>query len=51
MLLQRRDSVSGVSIDEEMTDLVRFQKAYQASARIITTVDQMLDTVLNMKSS
>lgn len=49
MLSQRRDSVSGVSIDEEMSDLIRFQKAYVASAKIVTTVDEMLDTVLNMK--
>lgn len=49
MLLRQRDSVSGVSLDEEMTALVRFQKAFEASARIITTVDEMLDTILNMK--
>jgi flagellar hook-associated protein 1 FlgK len=49
MLLKQRDSVSGVSIDEEMTNLITFQKAYQASARIVTTVDDMLDTVINMK--
>lgn len=48
MLLQRRDSVSGVSLDEEMTDLVKFQKAFEASARLITTVDEMLETVINM---
>ena len=49
MLTRQRDSLMGVSIDEEMTDLVKFQKAYQASARIITTIDEMLDTVLNLK--
>ncbi|NGO39394.1 flagellar hook-associated protein FlgK [Limisphaera ngatamarikiensis] len=49
-LLQRqRESVSGVSLDEEMTDLIRFQKAYQASARFITTIDELLDTVLALK--
>ena len=48
-LLQRqRDSISGVSLDEEMTELMKFQKAYPASARLITTVDEMLDTVINM---
>ena len=48
-LLQRqRDSISGVSLDEEMTELMKFKKAYQASARLITTVDEMLDTVINM---
>jgi flagellar hook-associated protein 1 len=49
MLQQQRSSVSGVSIDEEMTDLLKYQKAFQASARIVTTVDQMLDEVINMK--
>ncbi len=48
-LLKQRDSVSGVSIDEEMTNLITYQKAYQASAKIVTTVDEMLDTVINMK--
>lgn len=49
MLLRQRDSVSGVSLDEEMTDLVKFQKAFQASAHLITTIDEMLDTVLSLK--
>ncbi|HAM71289.1 MAG TPA: flagellar hook-associated protein FlgK, partial [Verrucomicrobiales bacterium] len=49
MLLQQRDSLMGVSIDEEMTDMSKFQKAYAASARVITTVDDMLDIVLSMK--
>lgn len=49
MLLNRRDSVSGVSMEEEMSNLIGFQKAYQAAARIVTTVDQMLDELLNMK--
>jgi flagellar hook-associated protein 1 len=48
-LLKQRDSVSGVSIDEEMTDLVKYQKAFEASAHLITVVDSMLDTVLNLK--
>jgi flagellar hook-associated protein 1 FlgK len=48
MLTQQRDSVSGVSLDEEMSDLVRFQQAYAASARIVTTVDTMLDTLIKM---
>lgn len=49
MLLRQRDAISGVSLDEEMTDLTRYQKAFAASARLISTVDEMLDTVLNMK--
>jgi flagellar hook-associated protein 1 FlgK len=49
LLLQQRASVSGVSIDEEMTNLMIYQRAYQASAKIVTTVDTMIETVLNMK--
>jgi flagellar hook-associated protein 1 FlgK len=49
MLLQQRSSISGVSLDEEMADLTKFQKAFAASARLITTVDEMLDTIVNMK--
>jgi flagellar hook-associated protein 1 len=43
----RRDSVSGVSLDEEMTGLIRFQRAYQAAARAMSTTDEMLDTLIN----
>src|SRR5262249_54885556 len=41
----RRQSTSGVSMDEEMTNMVRFQRAYQASARAMSTMDEMLDTL------
>ena len=43
----RRQSVAGVSLDEEMTNLIRFQRGYQASARTMTTLDDMLDTLIN----
>jgi flagellar hook-associated protein 1 FlgK len=43
----RRQSTSGVSMDEEMTNLVRYQRGYQASARTMSTMDQMLDTLIN----
>lgn len=43
----RRESVSGVSIDEEMINLVRFQQAYNASARVVTSIDEMLDRIIN----
>jgi flagellar hook-associated protein 1 len=46
-LKDRRESVSGVSLDEEMTNLIRFQRAYQASARAMNTTDDMLDTLIN----
>ncbi len=44
----KQESVSGVSIDEEMTNLIRFQQAYSASARIISQVDELLDTIIRM---
>jgi flagellar hook-associated protein 1 FlgK len=46
-LTTRRESVSGVSLDEEATDMIRFQRAYQAAARVITIVDETLDTLIN----
>ncbi len=42
-----RLSESGVSLDEEMTNMVKFQQAYNASARMITTLDAILDTTVN----
>ncbi len=44
-----RESISGVSLDEEATKMIEFQKAFDASARLITTADEMMDTVLNLK--
>jgi flagellar hook-associated protein 1 FlgK len=44
-----RESVSGVSLDEETTKLIEYQKAFDASARLIKTADEMFDTVLNLK--
>lgn len=46
-LRTQRDAISGVSMDEEVTDLMRFQRAYQASARVVSTIDSLLDTVIN----
>jgi len=43
----RRQSVSGVSIDEELTEMLRFQHAYNAAARNLTAVDEMLDRIIN----
>ncbi|NIK71012.1 flagellar hook-associated protein FlgK [Paenibacillus sp. BK720] len=43
----RRMSVSGVSLDEEMSDLVKFQHAYNASARVMTVIDETLDRIIN----
>ena len=44
-----RESISGVSLDEETTKLIEFQKSFDASARLIKTADEMFDTVLNLK--
>ena len=43
----RRQSTNGVSLDEEMTNMVRFQRGYQASARAMSTMDEMLDVLIN----
>jgi len=43
------DSISKVGIDEEMTNLMKYQTGYQASAKVITTIDQMIQTLLGMK--
>jgi flagellar hook-associated protein 1 len=43
----RRQSSNGVSLDEEMTNMVRFQRGYQASARAMSTMDEMLDVLIN----
>lgn len=43
----RRASISSVSLDEEMTDMIKFQQAYNASARMITVVDETLDKIIN----
>jgi flagellar hook-associated protein 1 FlgK len=46
-LEQRRQEVSGVSIDEEMTNLLRYQRAYEAAARVLTAADELLDLLVN----
>jgi len=43
----QRDAVSGVSLDEETADLMKYQRAFQASSRVIQTIDSLLDTVIN----
>ena len=44
----QKGAESGVSIDEEMTNIIRFQRSYDASARLIKIADQMLETLINM---
>ena len=47
MLDYKRESIMGVSMDEEMSNMIKFQHAYNASARMMTTMDEMLDVVIN----
>lgn len=42
-----KESISGVSLDEEMANMIRFQHAYGAAARMMTAVDESLDTIIN----
>lgn len=48
-LTQRREAVSGVSLDEEATNMMKWQANFTATSKVITTVDEMLDTVLSLK--
>lgn len=43
----RRESESGVSLDEEVSNVIKFQKAYEANARVISVLTEMLDTLIN----
>jgi flagellar hook-associated protein 1 FlgK len=45
-LQNQRDSISGVSLDEEMSNLVRYEQAYQAASRMISVADELIQTVL-----
>ena len=42
-----RESVSGVSLDEEMINLTKYQRAYAAAGRVLTTVDELLQDLIN----
>jgi len=46
-LVSSRNSISGVNRDEEMINLIQFQHSFQANAKMISTVDQLLDVVIN----
>jgi flagellar hook-associated protein 1 FlgK len=46
-LREQRASVSGVSLDEELANLIRFQRSYEASARVLQVMDQMLEIITN----
>jgi flagellar hook-associated protein 1 FlgK len=45
---QIRSSISGVNMDEELAKMMQYQKAYEASARFVGTVDQMMETLVRM---
>ncbi|MDY6935673.1 MAG: flagellar hook-associated protein FlgK [Spirochaetota bacterium] len=47
-LTNLRESISGINLDEEMTNMVAFQHGYNATARVISTFDKMLDTIIRM---
>ena len=49
-MAETQDSIAGVNLDEEMTSLIKFQASYKAAAKLITTADEMLQTVLGMKN-
>ncbi|MDP3043922.1 MAG: flagellar basal body rod C-terminal domain-containing protein, partial [Bacillota bacterium] len=42
-----RESVSGVNLDEELTRMMQYQYGYQAAARVVTMMDELLDTLIN----
>jgi flagellar hook-associated protein 1 FlgK len=46
-LSTRKESVSGVSIDEEMTNLMQYQRSYQAAAKMVNVVDDLMNVIVN----
>lgn len=48
-LYDRQEEISGVNLDEEMSNLIKFQASYKAAAKLITTADEMLQTLLGLK--
>ena len=46
----RQQEVSGVNLDEEMSNLIKYQHSYTAAAKLISTADQMIQTLLTLKS-
>jgi flagellar hook-associated protein 1 len=47
MVRNQRDSISGVSLDEEMADLLKYQRSFQAASKVVAVIDELLDTVVN----
>ena len=48
-LQNQKEAISGVSLDEEMVNLQKFQRAFEGAAKYITTVDEMIQTVIGLK--
>ena len=46
-LKREEAAISGVNIDEELADIMKFQHGYNAAAKFVTVIDQMIDTVIN----
>jgi len=45
----QRDAYSGVNLDEEMINLTRFQRSYEAASKVVRTIDEMMQTIINLK--
>jgi flagellar hook-associated protein 1 FlgK len=45
-IIQQREELGSVNMDEEVTDLLRYQRAFQATSKVISTLDQLLETVV-----
>ena len=49
-LNDQNSTVSGVSLDEEAANMVQYQQAYDASAEVVTTINDMMETIINMST-
>jgi flagellar hook-associated protein 1 len=47
-LQNQRSSISGVSLDEEAANLLRYQTAFEAAARVVSTISEVMDTAVNL---
>jgi flagellar hook-associated protein 1 FlgK len=47
-LTNRRESISGVSLDEELMDIMKYQMAYNAAGKMVSTVNELLDTLISL---
>ena len=45
-----RDGFSGVSLEEEMIDLIQYQRGFQSSAKFLSTIDEMMSSLLQLKA-